>query len=283
MEKGTAGFGLIEKDTVFFDILNEQELKKRKKTQWIGKNIVFLQQVDSTNTRAGQLAKEGAENGTYVIAEMQTAGRGRRGRTFDAQMGQGIFMTLIVKPCILTERASMLTLVAALAVSQAITKITGENAAIKWPNDIIMHGKKVCGILTEMTLQSQKIDNITIGIGINVHNEKFPNDICHVATSLFLETGIHFQRAELVECVWEMFEYYYEIFLRTEDFSQLAEEYNARLVNLNREVCVLDPGCSFCGKALGITEKGELIVEKENEKIIVSAGEVSVRGVYGYV
>ena len=149
------------------DILSESELQSVRKTRWIGEKIAFFDVVDSTNTRAKQLAEEGAPNGTYVIAERQDAGKGRRGRGFDSPAGQGIWMTLVLKPEIDPNHASMITLVTALAVSKAITDMTGRPAGIKWPNDIIMSGKKVCGILTEMSAQFDYV---------NQFNEKYKED-----------------------------------------------------------------------------------------------------------
>ena len=149
------------------DILSESELQSVRKTRWIGEKIAFFDVVDSTNTRAKQLAEEGVPNGTYVIAERQDAGKGRRGRGFDSPAGQGIWMTLVLKPEIDPNHASMITLVTALAVSKAITDMTGRPAGIKWPNDIIMIGKKVCGILTEMSAQFDYV---------NQFNEKYKED-----------------------------------------------------------------------------------------------------------
>ena len=273
------GYRLIEAP----DILNENELKSIRKTNWIGRQIAFYDIVDSTNTKAKQLAEEGAPDGTYVIAERQDAGKGRRGRGFDSPAGQGIWMTLILKPEIDPNHASMITLVTALAVSKAITDMTGKQAGIKWPNDIIMSGKKVCGILTEMSAQLDYVNHIVVGIGINVQNKNFPKEIESVATSLFLETGEHYHRADLVEQIWENFEHYYEIFLQTQNLSNLVKEYNAHLVNMNQSVRVLDPKEPFEGKAMGITPKGELIVDTWESRKLVSTGEVSVRGIYGYV
>ena len=136
-------------------------------------------------------------------------------------------MTLMLKPELSPVNAPMLTLVAALAVSAAIVKTTGRPAGIKWPNDIVMNGKKVCGILTEMSAQMDYVNHIVIGIGINVHNESFPEEIAPVATSLYMETGEHFNRAALIEEVWEQFEHYYAIFMETEDLSGLVKEYDA--------------------------------------------------------
>lgn len=265
------------------DILNENELESIRKTRWIGEKMLFFDALDSTNIKAKQLADEGAPNGTYVIAERQDAGKGRRGRTFYSPAGEGIWMSLILKPEINPNHASMITLVAALAVSKAIMEITGRPAGIKWPNDIVMSGKKVCGILTEMSAQFDYVNHVVVGIGINVQNRSFPKDIAAVSTSLFLETKQHFNRAPLVERIWEEFEHYYEIFLQTEDLSNLVKEYNAHLVNLHQAVKVLDLKEPFEGKAMGITPKGELIVDTWESRRLVSTGEVSVRGIYGYV
>lgn len=265
------------------DSLSENELKSIRRTEWVGQEIFYFPVVDSTNTKAKQLAEEGYPSGTLVVAEQQDAGKGRRGRSWESPRGTGIFMTLMLKPDINPGNASMLTLVAALAVSAGITKCTGRPAGIKWPNDIVMNKKKVCGILTEMSAQFDYVNHIVIGIGINVHNDTFPEEISHMATSLYLETKEHLNRAALIEEIWEQFERYYAVFLETEDLSGLVKEYNAHLVNLHQSVKVLDPKEPYEGKALGITPRGELIVDTWESRKLVSAGEVSVRGIYGYV
>lgn len=261
----------------------KERLLSIRKTKWIGNEILYLPVIDSTNTKAKQLAEEGYPSGTVVIAERQEAGRGRRGRIWESPSGDGIFMTLMLRPDIKPDNASMLTLVAALAVAAAIRKCTGRAAGIKWPNDIVMNGKKVCGILTEMSTQTDYVNHIVVGIGINVYNEFFPEELSQMATSLYLETRERFERESLIEEVWEQFEHYYEIFEKTQDLSGLVKEYEAHLVNMHQSVRVLDPKESFEGKAMGITARGELVVDTWESRKLVSAGEVSVRGVYGYV
>lgn len=265
------------------DILSVNELQSRRKTSWVGKDIFYYGVTDSTNTQAKRLAEEGYGHGTLVVAEQQEAGRGRRGRNWQSPAKESIYMTLLLKPEINPNNASMLTLVTALAVSKAITKVTGRPAGIKWPNDIVMNGKKVCGILTEMSAQFDYVNHIVIGIGINVHATEFPEELSCMATSLYLETKEHYHRAELIEAVWEAFEYYYDIYLQTEDLRNLVKEYDAHLVNMHQIVRVLDPKEPFEGKAMGITPKGELMVDTWESRKLVSSGEVSVRGVYGYV
>ncbi len=266
------------------DIMNENELKSIMNTKWAGQELVYFDSTDSTNTKAKELAEEGYPNGTLVVADYQMAGKGRRGRTWESPSGTGIFMTLMLKPDINPNNASMLTLVAALAVAKAISDITGEQALIKWPNDIVINGKKICGILTEMSAQFDYINHIVIGIGINVHNKDFPEEIKETASSLMIESGgQHFRRAEIIEKIMEYFEEYYEIYLETEDLSALVKEYNSLLVNMHKNVKVLDPKEPFEGKAMGITPRGELIVDTWESRKLVSSGEVSVRGIYGYV
>ena len=176
----------------------------------------------------------------------------------------------------------MLTLISGLAVSKAISENWTE-AGIKCYVDIVMNGKKVCGILTEMSAQLDYINHVVIGIGINVQNESFPKEIEQVATSILMETGQHVNRAELIEAVLEQFERYYGIFLETEDLSGLVKEYDAHLINMHKQVRVLDPKEPYEAKAMGITPHGELIVDTWEGRKLVSSGEVSVRGVYGYV
>lgn len=265
------------------DSLSEEELKSIRKTEWVGGELFYFPVIDSTNTKAKQLAEDGYPTGTLVVAEQQDAGKGRRGRNWESPRGVSIYMTLMLKPEINPNNASMLTLVAALAVSAAVTELTGRPAGIKWPNDIVMNGKKICGILTEMSAQFDYVNHIVIGIGINVHNESFPEEIADMATSLYLETGEHFNRAALIEEVWEQFERYYASFLETEDLSGLVKEYDAHLVNMHQLVKVLDPKEPFEGKAMGITPRGELIVDTWESRKLVSSGEVSVRGIYGYI
>ena len=265
------------------DVISVEELKSIQKTKWVGKEIFYFPTIDSTNTKAKQLAEEGCPSGTLVVADQQEAGRGRRGRAWESQRGSGIFMTLLLKPEILPDTASMLTLVAALAVSCAIRRLTGRPAGIKWPNDIVMGGKKLCGILTEMSAQIDYINHVVIGIGINVHQESFGEELARTATSLYLQTGERGNRARLIEEILEQFERYYAVFLETQDLSGLVKEYEEHLVNMHQSVRVLDPKEPFDGKAMGITARGELIVDTWESRRIVSAGEVSVRGIYGYV
>ena len=266
------------------DLMTEAEIKSLMHTDWVAKEVLYFDTIDSTNTKAQELAEKGYQSGTLVVADKQDSGKGRRGRSWVSPSGTGIFMTLMIKPDINPNNASMLTLVAALAVAKAITSVTGEEALIKWPNDIVINGKKVCGILTEMNAQFDYINHIVVGIGINVHNESFPEEISQMASSLMIEAGgKRFHRAQIIAETMSYFEQYYDTFLKTQDLSALVREYDKLLVNRNKSVRVLDPKEPFDGKAMGITPKGELIVDTWESRKLVSSGEVSVRGIYGYV
>lgn len=266
------------------DLMTEAEIKSLMHTDWVAKEVLYFDTIDSTNTKAQELAEKGYPSGTLIVADKQESGKGRRGRSWVSPSGTGIFMTLMIKPDINPNNASMLTLVAALAVAKAITSVTGEKALIKWPNDIVVNGKKVCGILTEMNAQFDYINHIVVGIGINVHNESFPEEISQMASSLMIEAGgKRFHRAQIIAETMSYFEQYYDTFLKTQDLSALVREYDELLVNRNKSVRVLDPKEPFDGKAMGITPKGELIVDTWESRKLVSSGEVSVRGIYGYV
>ena len=240
--------------------------------------------IESTNKKAGLLAREGAPHGTLVTADVQEAGVGRRGRSWSSEKDAGIYMSMVLRPKIDTNHASMLTLVAAMAVQKAMEQMCEtEVPMIKWPNDIVLNKKKVCGILTELSLVGADIEFVIIGIGINVNNKAFPEEISETASSLFLELGREIDRELLITKVWDNFKVYYEQFLKTKDISLFQEEYEKVLVNKEENVRVLDPLGEYTGVAKGVTSTGELIVDTEGERTLVSGGEVSVRGIYGYV
>ena len=265
--------------------IHTSAILKMLHTDWAGKNPVFRAVTGSTNTDAAELAAAGAVHGTLVIADRQQAGRGRRGRVWESPAGENVFMSIVLRPRIPAEKAPMLTLVMALALAEGISAISGVQAGIKWPNDIVIHRHKICGILTEMHMNSDgSIRDIVIGVGINVNMQEFPASIRDMAGSLYTETGEKYDRNELIASVMEHFEKNYDIFAEAESLAPLKVAYEKRLLNLGQEVRVLDPAGEYTGRALGITLTGELTVESENGDITeVNAGEVSVRGLYGYV
>lgn len=252
-------------------------------TKWAGKTVHFAKKVDSTNEWAKSLGKEGAVHGTLAVADFQSAGKGRLGRRWTAPSGSSITMTLLLRPDFEPQYAPMLTIVMGLSVAEAVQDI-GVDVSIKWPNDVVVSRKKICGILTEMSMEDGKIRYVVTGAGINVNLEELPEELADKATSLYLETGKKFDRNELLACVLEHFEENYEKFAKTCDLSLLKDKYNGMLANLEQPVRILEPLHPYEGVAHGINEKGELVVEKQDGSMVcVGAGEVSVRGLYSYV
>lgn len=266
------------------DVLSKEEIESGLHTRWAAANIVYFDKTDSTNTQAKILAEAGAPHGTLVVADQQVGGKGRRGRSWVSPAGVSISMSILLRPEIPSASASMLTLVMALAAAEGIRKSTGLEAVIKWPNDLVVNKKKICGILTEMSTELTEIQYVIPGIGINVNQTEIPEELRATGTSLYLEAGRKFNRSRIIAATMESFEKYYDRFIETADMTGLMEEYNARLVNLGNEVCVLAPSGEFRGIAEGISKTGGLIVRlPDGTKTEVISGEVSVRGVYGYV
>ncbi|MDB8778723.1 biotin--[acetyl-CoA-carboxylase] ligase [Blautia faecis] len=263
-------------------IYNETTIADQIHTKWAGKTVHFARETDSTNLWIKRLAKEGASEGTLALAEFQSAGRGRLGRSWEVPEGTSVMMSILLRPKFEPQYAPTLTLVMGMAVAKAVKNL-GFDVSIKWPNDVVVSHKKICGILTEMGVRDGKIDYAVIGVGINVNIREFPEEMADKATSLYLESGKEFDRSQIPGLVMEAFEEYYEKFAATCDLSGLKEEYESILANYNQPVRVLakEP---YEGVARGITDGGELLVEKTDGTIVaVSAGEVSVRGLYSYV
>lgn len=280
------GYRLVEESAP--ERYGQHELESRMETTWAGKPVFFYPETDSTNVRAKLAAEEGQGSGALFVADKQTAGRGRRGRSWESPAGSNIYFTLLLRPTFHPEVASMLTLLIAMAMTKATLEEMGEEAkghqvGIKWPNDVVVDGKKVCGILTEMSTEPNHIQYVVMGVGINVGHQDFPEEIADKATSLEDVLGRKVNRSKFLPQIMKHFETIYETFIQTEDMSGLLEEYNVMLVNQDKEVRVLDPKGEYEGIARGINAKGELLVETQEGIKEVYAGEVSVRGIYGYV
>ncbi len=266
------------------DVISEAEIKSLLGTEWAGRKVVYYDETDSTNNRAKDSGEKNGAHGTLFIADKQNAGKGRRGRAWESPSGKSIYMTILLRPQITPDKAPMLTLIMGLSVAEGIRKVSGAETAIKWPNDIVMNKKKVCGILTEMATEMEYVNYVVIGVGINVNQEYFSEGIKEIATSLYEETGTVYQRSELIAAVLERFEKNYEMFLETGDLSAVRKAYDSILVNRGQEVKVLEPGNEYRAVAEGINKNGELIVRlSDGRQKNIFAGEVSVRGIYGYV
>lgn len=265
---------------------SESTLRKELHTGWLGQNeaLRFYKTIDSTNEEAKRFFEKEGKGGILFLADSQTAGKGRRGRAWQSPPSTTIAMSYLLTPDFMADIAPMLTLLMAVSAAKGIRQVSGVEVKIKWPNDLVINGKKISGILTEMSAEKNKIRYCIIGTGINVSVRDFPEEIKATASSLYIETGKEFSRTEIVARIAEAFEDYYKIFCTDGNLSAFKDEYNAICVNVNRKVRVLDPKGEYEAMANGINDTGELIVEKDNGELIrVYAGEVSVRGIYGYI
>ena len=265
------------------DVMSEAEISSRLDTEFLGKKLYYFETIDSTNEYLKHLPEEETVHGTVCIGDHQSAGKGRLGRTWLSPRGSSIYISYLLKPDIEPANASMLTIVAALSVAKAINKVTGLDTSIKWPNDIVVNSKKVCGILTEMTADMDRIERVIIGIGINVNMESFDDSIKDMATSLRIESGMVVKRADIIINMLKTFEEYYSMFVKTEDLSLLLDDYNSILVNRGKEVRIIERDKEWAATAVSMNKLGELIVnDNEGKEVNIRSGEVSVRGLYGY-
>ena len=264
-------------------VYSKETISDEIHTKWAGKTVHFAKETDSTNEWCKRMSKEGAEHGTLAVTEFQSAGKGRLGRRWTAPEGSSVMMSILLRPEFEPQYASMLTLVMGLSVAQAVKELDVE-VSIKWPNDVVVSRKKICGILTEMGLENGKIREVIIGIGINVNLEEIQDDLKDKATSLYLETGKKYDRNRVIGLIMKKFEKNCEKFVKTCDLSLMLDDYNAMLANRSQPVRILDKLNPYEGIAIGIDREGELLVKVADGAIRkVCSGEVSVRGLYSYV
>lgn len=239
---------------------------------------IYFEELDSTNRYVKELAAGGEPEGTVVIANRQSAGRGRLGRSFFSPEDTGIYMSILLCPEISLERSVLITSMAAVAVARAIENVSGVTAQIKWVNDIFLNKKKVCGILTEAGLDAEKgtFAYAVLGIGVNVGRMEFPEELKKIATSVSNECGFNVNKEQLIEEILKELELWYQT-LCTGDF---LKESKKRSVLLGKEITVLDetvPGGSYSAKALDINELGNLVIERDGIAQVLNSGEVSIR------
>ena len=266
------------------DSLNAEALKVELKDCNLVKAIKHFGSIDSTNTYAKSVASEGALEGTLIIADEQVKGRGRLGRTWTSPKGTGIWMSLILRPDIEPIHAAKMTQIAAAAMNESIIRVTGLNAGIKWPNDIIVNKKKVCGILTEMSAELNTVNYIVVGIGVNVNVEAFPEDLIDKATSLKIETDQSVKRKEIVVEFVKQFESLYETYIKEESLQSTLNYCRTHSVTIGQKVRIIHKNETLYGEAVDLNQDGELMVKFENGEVKpVFYGEVSVRGLSDYI
>ncbi len=261
------------------DLLDGDIISHGLNTSVIGKKIEILNTVDSTNEEIKRRAAKGEKSGLIIVAEEQTKGKGRLGKSWDGHKG-GLFFTALIRPELSPGEISSITLAAGYGVCLAIREYTGLDARIKWPNDVIIGNKKVVGILTEIAAQADMLDYAAIGIGINVNHRSFSEEISDKATSLYIELGKEINRNDFFRCVIGRLDKVISSFIVSmsiDDISSFTElcATIGRRVSVQRGVRLIE------GKATGINPNGELIiVDDDGEEYIINSGEVAVQGIY---
>lgn len=271
------------------DSLNEVEIRALlRSTAVVGRELRCFDVIDSTNTYIRQAALEGAPDGTVAIANQQTGGRGRMGRSFQSPRNRGIYLTVLLRPRLPMEQLSSVTALAGVAVCDAVEQVCGLRPGLKWPNDPVIGGKKVCGILTELFTAPEPgtPGALALGIGLNVHQqpEDFSPDVADMATSLDMALGQIVSRPALAAAEIQALDQLYRDLMAGETKYYL-DAFRRDCVNLQKPVQIIGPdGSREVAEAIGIGEDFGLIVrDKSDTERVIRSGEVSVRGMYGYV
>ena len=248
-------------------------------TSVFGCNLVHMEEVASTNAEAKKLAREGCPEGTVIIAEAQNGGKGRLGRTWFSPWSRGLWFSLVLRPPVNLIDTPQITMVAAVSVATAIREYTGVAAGIKWPNDILVDGKKVCGILVELNAEMDRVNFMVAGVGLNVNIKKdeFPPELAAMATSLGIESGQHIYRVPLLRSLLQHFESWYYRWLN-EGFAIILKNWRQMCVTLDCPVTVHTVKESYSGYAFDVDDTGALLVRTEDGAVQrLVAGEVTLR------
>lgn len=258
-----SGYRLKEKPNV----LSEAEIQSGLETTNFGHTVHYEETVTSTQEIAHRLAREGAEEGTLVVADEQTGGRGRLGRPWHSPKGTGIWTSLILHPNIPPRVAPQLTLLTAVGVVKGIQAACGLDCDIKWPNDILVGGRKLVGILTELVADPDRISSVIIGIGMNVNvkTTDFPAELREKATSIYVETGKEMNRAELLQRILEQTERLYQDYLR-EGFRFVKLLWESHAASLGNVIQARTLQGTLVGRAIGLSDDGFLILEDADGK-----------------
>lgn len=257
------------------DLLLPAEITQDLKARYLRGPIHHFPTVSSTNDLAKDLGRRDAPEGTLVVAEAQSAGRGRLGRGWDSPPGVGLYVSLLLRPPLPPSDLPQITLTAAVSVARVLRRVAGLAPGIKWPNDLLVQGKKVGGILTEMETELDRIRHLVVGLGLNVNNPGFPPPLTDTATSLALAAGRPFRRLELLKAWLEEFEELYDRFL-ARGFPGILEEWKNYTVTLGKEVRVRQGLGEVQGKALEVAPDGALLVQTRTGEIVrVTSGELA--------
>jgi len=258
-------------------MLRERSLRTGLKTRFFGNKIYSFDTIDSTNNCAKAVAGCGATEGTVVIAEQQTLGRGRLGRPWIANPNENLMFSVILRPAIPPDQLNVLPLYVAVAVAQSAEQVTGMEVECKWPNDLMIRGKKFSGILIEGSVKQNKVEYVVIGIGINVNQREFPADLAARATSLRLELNREIDRVELFREILHSLENHYTR-ISTHGFDSVLPLWLQRTKMLNRPVSVLQQGQTITGVMKGLSPQGGLVVLADGMEKVLVAGDATIVG-----
>jgi BirA family biotin operon repressor/biotin-[acetyl-CoA-carboxylase] ligase len=256
-------------------LLDTAALKKGLHTKKFGQKIFSFKTIDSTNNCARALAGCWAEEGTLVVAEEQTEGRGRLGRAWLASPNENLTFSLILRPELPAEALNLLPLYAAVAVAEAVEKSTGIAVECKWPNDLLIQNKKVAGILLEGSLKEDAVEYVVIGIGLNVNQMIFPSDFAGRATSLRLASGAEIDRAGLLRSILRSLESHYLTIMKR-GFSVILPLWLSRTRMINKNITVTQDGATLSGVVTGLSPEGALILKTNGTEKTLYAGDVSI-------
>lgn len=272
------GYRLVDEPT---DLLNPQNIYRNLKTKFIGKNALHFETIDSTNNYAKKIGNE-LIDGSVIISEEQTKGKGRLGRVWESKAGEGIWMSIILKPNIIPNKAPFITLIAGASIVKALN-ILGVDAKIKWPNDITINNKKLSGILTELSAEIERVNYIVVGIGMNVKDTDFEEELQDKATSLYKE-NYNVSRVDIVKEILCQFEKLYLDYIEKDDKKEVLDICRQYSAIINKEIYVIKNDQKELVDCIGINEEGNLIIKNKDGNLEeIMSGEVSIRGVKGYV
>ena len=272
------GYRLVDEPT---DLLNPQNIYRNLKTKFIGKNVLHFETIDSTNDYAKKIGNE-LRDGSVIISEEQTKGKGRLGRVWESKAGEGIWISIILKPNIIPNKAPFITLIAGASIVKALN-ILGVDAKIKWPNDITINNKKLSGILTELSAEIERVNYIVVGIGMNVKDTDFEEELQDKATSLYKE-NYNVSRIDIVKEILCQFEKLYLDYIEKDDKKEVLDICRQYSAIINKEIYVIKNDQKELVDCIGINEEGNLIIKNKDGNLEeIMSGEVSIRGVKGYV
>ena len=257
---------------------NEELLKEKLADKLIGHKLYYFPEIGSTNDEAFRLGMAGATEGTVVIADSQTKGRGRMQRIWHSPVGSNIYTSLILRPHLTPAAAPQISLVAGVAVAELLDQYCPGQIELKWPNDLLVNGKKICGILAQMKTVAEDVDFVVVGLGINVNirDNQFPAEIREIATSLSSETGREVSREDLIISLYENFAKWYKKLLQN-GFAAIKEKWLNMAPMIGQNVKITHFNETVTGKAIGIDDTGSLILfTVQGERIVINAGDATI-------